>query len=256
FVGSSLVYTSILTRKLAHYHKAIAKNVEQKSVIETFTAKTDEVSEAIVQLENEDNRLRQLLGLKSWRSKIKLSKQGNGLDRVAEVSQDLLKKADQKLDERRASLSELKKWVGQVQARFANTPSVWPLNGRLVSRFGYRVSPWRGYHSGIDISGNYGSPVRVTANGVVSFAGWRKGYGKTVIVDHGFGKSSLYAHCSRLIVKVGQKVVKGEKICFVGNTGYSTGPHLHYEVRKAGRPVNPVSYLDLNILTASKNWRE
>ncbi|MBN2057753.1 MAG: peptidoglycan DD-metalloendopeptidase family protein [Candidatus Saganbacteria bacterium] len=251
-VGSSFVYSSILSRRLVHYHKAIAANRQQMKVIDDFSQETAKVHQAITELVQEDNELRKLLGLKNWRSKIKLSNKKE--ERSEQVTSDLVA-AEQKIAEKQESLSELKEWVSQVRLRYANTPSRWPLYGRIVSRFGYRIYPWRGFHTGLDISGLYGAPIRVTANGYVSFAGWRRGYGRTVVVNHGFGKSTLYAHCSRFTVQQGQQVSKGQVIAYVGNTGYTTGPHLHYEVRENNKPVNPVAYLDLNILTASKIWR-
>ena len=252
-VGSSVVYSSLLSRRLVHYYKAIAKNREQQQMINTFSQQTERVQQAISELIQKDNELRKLLGLKGWRSKIKLT---NSFQEKTERISENLKVADQKLVERKESLEELKAWVHTVRQRYASTPSQWPLYGNIVSRFGYRIYPWRGFHSGLDISGAYGTPIRVTANGVVSYVGWRSGYGRTVIVNHGYGVSTLYAHCSRYAVKTGQNVGKGQIICYVGNTGYTTGPHLHYEVRKWDRAVNPVAYLDLNILTASRAWRE
>lgn len=252
FVGSTFVYSSILSRRLIHYHKAIAANRQQMKVIDDFSQETARVHQAISELVQEDNELRKLLGLKSWRSKIRLSEGSE--EKSSKVSHDLAA-AGQKIEEKKESLAELKDWVSQVRLRYANTPSRWPLYGRIVSRFGYRVYPWRGFHTGLDISGLYGAPIRVTGNGYVSFAGWRRGYGRTVIVTHGFGKSTLYAHCSRFAVQQGQQVAKGQVVAYVGNTGYTTGPHLHYEVRDNNKPVNPVAYLDLNILTASKIWR-
>jgi len=253
FVGSSFIYSSILTRKLASYHRAIAKNVEQQKLIDSFAEKTNKFNDALVELEKEDNQLRKLLGLKNWKSKIHLTnKPGSTQLEKSEQIAGEFNAADQKINERRASLGDLKSWVGKIQARFANTPSIWPLNGHIVSAYGYRVYPWRGFHTGLDISGSYGSPIRVTADGVVKSVGWRTGYGKTVEVDHGFGKSTLYAHLSKYAVTRGQKVKKGELICYVGNTGYTTGPHLHYEVKTAGRAINPYRYLNLNILSASR----
>ena len=256
-VGSSFVYSAHLSRKLVNYSNAIAKNREQKAVINKFADKTEEVHQVISELVQEDNKLRKMLGMKNWKTKIKLSSKIEAQDPIEESEQivEELKQVDIKLAERKKSYDELKSWVNAVRNRYASTPSRWPINGRIVSRYGYRVYPWRGFHTGIDISGRYGAPVRATADGVVKFVGWRSGYGKTVILDHGRGVATLYAHNSRYSVKVGQEIKKGQVICSIGNTGYTTGPHLHYEVRKAGRRVNPVSYLDLNILTASKIWR-
>ncbi|HET6947938.1 MAG TPA: M23 family metallopeptidase [bacterium] len=117
---------------------------------------------------------------------------------------------------------------------------IWPARGRLTSRFGWRR--WR-HHDGIDIAAPYGSPVTAARDGVVVFAGWYHAYGKALIVDHGSGLQTLYGHNSRLLVRSGERVTKGQLIAKVGSTGRSTGPHLHFEVRINGRPVNPIKYL-------------
>lgn len=124
---------------------------------------------------------------------------------------------------------------------------VWPTVNRLItSPFGYRVHPiWgiRMFHSGIDISGSYGDNIYAVNSGRVIYAGWQSGYGKVIIIDHGNGMSTLYAHCSQLLVREGQEVKKGEIIGKVGSTGWSTGPHLHFEVRRNGTPINPLSMI-------------
>lgn len=252
--ASAVVYSAHLSRKLVYYSKTIAKNKQQQKIIASYAQKTEEVNRLIDQLVQEENNLRKMLGMKNWKSKIKLSSNIN-LPSVDQAKHNL-KMADAKLAERKQSFEELKGWVSTVRSRFASTPSRWPIYGRIVSRYGYRTYPWRGFHTGVDISGRYGAPVRVTASGVVKSVGWKTGYGKTVVVDHGYGNSTLYAHLSKYAVKRGDKVAKGQVICYIGNTGYTTGAHLHYEVKKAGKAVNPVSYLNLNILSASKIWRK
>ena len=255
-VGSSLAYSALLTRRLADYCQTLAKNQEQQAVIDNFAEETRKVNRALLELVQQENKLRKLLGLKGWNSRIRLATDFTRFkDKNAGISENL-KNADIELAERRRSLEELKGWVSTVRRRYSATPSRWPIIGRIVSRFGYRVYPWRGFHTGLDISGRYGSPIRSTADGTVAFVGWRQGYGRTVIIKHGYGISTLYAHLSKYAVKRGQRVSKGQIICYVGNTGYVTGPHLHYEVRKWDRAVNPVAYLDLNILTASRTWRQ
>lgn len=250
--ASSFIYSAHLSRKLVYYSNAVEKNKQQKLIIESFGQKTDQMHQAIDEIAQEDESLRKMLGLKNWKSKIKLS--SNIKTQEAGQINQSLKLVDQKLAERKKSYEELKEWVNTVRSRFASTPSRWPVYGQIVSRYGYRIYPWRGFHSGIDISGRYGTPIRVTADGVVKSVAWRSGYGKTVIVDHGHGVATLYAHLSKYDVKPGQKVYKGQVICYIGNTGYSTGPHLHYEVRRNDNPVSPTAYLDLNILSASKIW--
>lgn len=124
---------------------------------------------------------------------------------------------------------------GQLQRAFD-----WPLQGRISSPFGPR---WGRMHNGLDIAVPTGTQVRATADGRVSFAGWNGGYGILVIIDHGNGVETRYAHLSRLNVSAGQKVDRGQVIAFSGNTGVSTGPHLHYEIRYRNNPVNPQTYL-------------
>lgn len=123
----------------------------------------------------------------------------------------------------------------------------WPTVNRLItSYFGYRIHPiWRirMFHSGIDISGNYGDNIYAVNDGRVIYSGWQSGYGKVIIIDHGNNMSTLYAHCSSLLVKEGDTVKKGEIIGKIGSTGWSTGPHLHFEIRKNGTPINPLSVI-------------
>jgi murein DD-endopeptidase MepM/ murein hydrolase activator NlpD len=121
-----------------------------------------------------------------------------------------------------------------------------PSDAPLSSSFGWRVHPVLGYrrfHSGLDFAGNYGSTIRAADSGTVIFAGWYGGYGKAVIIDHGKGITTLYGHTSELYISEGQVVKRGMPIAAVGTTGLSTGPHLHFEVRKDGNPVDPASYL-------------
>lgn len=119
---------------------------------------------------------------------------------------------------------------------------IWPLRGPVTSRFGFRRHPLfrrHHFHTGVDIAAPRGTPVPAAHAGKVLFAGWYGGYGKLVIIDHGDGVSTLYGHLSRISVAPGQAVVRRQVIGLVGSTGYSTGPHLHYEIRRNGRPINP-----------------
>jgi murein DD-endopeptidase MepM/ murein hydrolase activator NlpD len=125
-------------------------------------------------------------------------------------------------------------------------PSIWPVEGLLMAGFGERTDPFSGegaLHTGIDISAPTGTPVRAAADGIVEFRGWSSGYGQMVVVDHGGGMETYYAHLSRISVVEGQEVRQGDHVGAVGSTGRSTGAHLHYEVRRGGAPVNPYHYL-------------
>jgi murein DD-endopeptidase MepM/ murein hydrolase activator NlpD len=121
----------------------------------------------------------------------------------------------------------------------------WPLNNKITSPFGWRIHPIYGrrmFHSGVDIRGSVGEPIKAAASGTVTYAGNRGGYGKVVIIKHARGYETRYGHCSKILVKVGDKVKKDQIIAKVGNTGISTGPHLHFEIRKFGKPLNPMKF--------------
>lgn len=122
------------------------------------------------------------------------------------------------------------------------TAFIWPLRGPLTSRFGFRIHPLFGrrqFHTGVDIAAPRGAPVRAAFDGTVLFAGWYGGYGKLVIIDHGQGLSTLYGHLDEILATPGQRVARTQVVGLVGSTGYTTGPHLHYEVRRNGRPIDP-----------------
>lgn len=125
-------------------------------------------------------------------------------------------------------------------------PSIWPTRGRFTSRFGYRVNPVTGrrsFHKGIDIANSKGTPIYAPADGTVIYAKWFSTYGRMVDIDHGNGLSTRFGHMSKIEVKEGQKVERGDLIGRMGNTGRSVASHLHYEVHKKGRPVNPMHYI-------------
>jgi murein DD-endopeptidase MepM/ murein hydrolase activator NlpD len=132
-------------------------------------------------------------------------------------------------------------------ATSSNVPSIWPVIGPLRSGVGMRTNPFGGssieYHKGQDIAAPTGTPVNATADGVVVIAGWVRGYGNGIYIDHGNGISTRYGHLSRIDVVVGQIIKQGQHLGLVGSTGRSTGPHLHYEVRINGEATNPLNYL-------------
>ncbi|ACL71093.1 M23 family metallopeptidase [Halothermothrix orenii] len=161
---------------------------------------------------------------------------------------DHLKK---ELPEEKKDYNKLEKSVKHYNALMAATPSIWPLadrgRGFITSEFGWRKDPAdnnrREFHDGLDIGVMYNTPVLATADGKVTFAGWMNGYGWVVKIYHGFGFETRYAHLNRIKVKKGQWVKRGQVIALSGNSGKSTGPHLHYEVRKNNIPQNPRNYI-------------
>lgn len=157
-------------------------------------------------------------------------------------------------EEERAS-RELEQTIREMQARLGESGQVmkwtgkfvWPVQARRISDlFGWRVHPiykTRRFHSGMDLAASTGTPVKAAADGRILLAGWVRGYGNTVIIDHGGGLSTLYGHNSSITTKAGKMVLQGDIICKVGSTGVSTGPHLHFEVRQDGTPQDPMLWL-------------
>ncbi len=132
-------------------------------------------------------------------------------------------------------------------ARLAATPSILPTQGWLTSAFSsmrsHPILHFARPHEGIDVTAPLGTPIEAPAAGVVREAGWEAGYGNTIVIDHGFGTETKFAHASKILVREGQRVTRGQRIALVGNTGLATGPHLHYEVHVDGRAVDPLRYV-------------
>lgn len=169
------------------------------------------------------------------------------LDRI-ENSIDLYEKAQEELEAKSREIeSQIRQYqttrIGRIwYARPFKGGLILPVRGRITSRFGYRVHPITHVyklHTGVDISVPIGTPVHAAADGVVIKAGWEGAYGYAVIIDHGGGVQTLYGHCSSLLCRAGQVMKRGQVIALSGSTGYSTGPHCHFEKRVNGSPVNP-----------------
>ncbi|OVE78406.1 hypothetical protein BVX98_00150 [bacterium F11] len=147
------------------------------------------------------------------------------------------------------SYEDLESWIQEQRAIYRATPRGWPAPGRISSPYGARTDPFtkkREYHYGIDITGPIGTPVRATGDGVIKISNWHSGYGKLIVIQHKFGYSTRYAHNGRLLVRVGDKVKRGQAIALLGNTGKSSGPHCHYEVWRYQKRHNPYAYLKGN----------
>jgi murein DD-endopeptidase MepM/ murein hydrolase activator NlpD len=146
-----------------------------------------------------------------------------------------------------SSFKEAADSLAYHSARLAATPSIMPTQGWLSSAFSsMRAHPilhTARPHEGIDVTAPMGSPIEAPAAGIVTDAGWESGYGNTVTIEHGFGIETKFAHASKLLVRTGQRVSRGQRIALVGNSGLATGPHLHYEVHVKGRPVDPLKYV-------------
>ena len=147
------------------------------------------------------------------------------------------------------SYEEILELAKKQETRMENIPAIQPVLNkdlkRMASGYGWRVDPVyhiRRFHEGMDFSAPVGTDIYATGNGTVTYSGWKQGYGQTIEIDHGFGYATRYAHCHKLFARVGKKVRRGDVIALVGNTGKSTGPHVHYEVHYNGKPVDPRNY--------------
>ncbi len=174
----------------------------------------------------------------------KLTEKFGGLDSL-DVLDELNRVLGQAKDQEK-ELAEISSFLENNRLRLSSIPSIWPVKGWISSNFGYRLSPFTGerrFHEGLDISAPRLTPILAPAEGVVTYRGERGGYGKVLVVDHGFNISTRYAHLSEFFVQVGDRIKRGQKLGSVGNTGRSTGPHLHYEVRVHNIPQNPLRFI-------------
>ncbi len=154
----------------------------------------------------------------------------------------------QEIERAVTEVNEIKDYLRAQKDLYQATPKGFPVSGPITSPYGMRENPFGGkaHHAGVDISAREGTSIKASADGIVSFAGWTQGSGYVVVLEHGCGYSTIYAHNKKNLVKVGQRVSRGETLAFVGSTGNSTGPHLHYEVLQKGRNVNPKNFLSRN----------
>lgn len=230
----------------------LRKNSEevQKNLEENFRM-LDEVKQAVgITPSSIDKSIEIKLASPEDSSPISLLKENTGpdmSDKISSIEYDFASLADKITIQKQLindSLEPIKSRLAYLMAK----PSIVPVTASITAGFGYRKNPFtsRGteFHKGIDFAASYGETVAATGNGIVIFSGWNAGYGRTVIISHGYGISTLYAHNSKLLVKQGDKVKKGQAITKAGNTGRSTGTHLHYEVKLNGKNVNPAKYFD------------
>jgi murein DD-endopeptidase MepM/ murein hydrolase activator NlpD len=171
----------------------------------------------------------------------------NEIDTLEELK-DQLALMDTMMTQQEESMNKLNTDVDQRLAYLQALPDAWPIQGRITSWFGWRANPYshrgREFHDGIDIASTYGSPIRTAGDGVVTYAGYKGSWGRLVVISHGYGYVSQYAHNSSILVKTGDRVKKGDVIARLGNTGRSTGPHVHFGVAKNGTWINPMDLIN------------
>jgi murein DD-endopeptidase MepM/ murein hydrolase activator NlpD len=226
------VYVISIGVKTLDYHV-------MKSKFSYFTKEFSELKSTTVSLKETSNELSKLLSLKSKDNIIKSAEMKD----TGSLDIESLKK---QINETIESVSAIKLFIAEQRDVYLSTPMGWPVQGEISSGFGLREHPISGEmirHTGIDIRAPVGSEVKATAAGIVSFSGWTNGSGYIVVLEHGHRFSTAYAHNTQNIVSVGQRVKKGEKIALSGSTGVTTGPHVHYEVWKDKKQIDPTSYL-------------
>lgn len=238
----------------------IQENKNLKAEYRVLEKQVDELQIVQVDLaQRDDNLYRAILGAEPIPLSVRMgaTRQISYYDSLArmtntQLAADLQRKVDileKELYVQARSYEELIELEKNQEVRMENIPAIQPVLNkdlkRIASGYGWRVDPVyhiQRFHEGMDFTASIGTHIYATGNGTVTHAGWRQGYGETVEIDHGFNYRTRYAHCSKLLVKEGQKVKRGDIIALVGNTGKSTGPHLHYEVHYQGRPIDPRNY--------------
>lgn len=218
-----------------------AKYYEMSQKVSYFSAQFLALHSTIASLENAEHEFRRLFSLKSKKNVL----EAVGLDDdKGSLDVELLKK---QASEAISSIAEIRHYVSNERNVYFATPVGRPVVGRVTSHFGKRADPLTGrpaFHSGVDISVSSGTPVKATANGIVSVSGYMPGNGYVVAIEHGRGFRTIYAHNSKNLAKVGQTVKRGQVIAMSGSTGRTTGPHLHYEVWKRGVQVSPMEFIE------------
>jgi murein DD-endopeptidase MepM/ murein hydrolase activator NlpD len=255
-LGSSIFLFLHLTSKLDDFRKISSLERENKILNEKLT----ELKEKIAHLEalmdtiyKKDLTLRTIVGLDYPPPEIKEMGIGGYIEEPPEPELRELKELDLDIERlirlaeyEKKSFAEIEDKLVTDKRRRDHTPSIMPVSGIFTSGFGRRRDPFTGrmtFHPGIDLAAPPGAPIYAPADGVVRRIRWDRGYGLVLEIDHGYGVATRYAHISKAAVKIGTRVKRGQIIAYVGNTGRSTGPHLHYEVLVYRKNVNPFKYI-------------
>jgi murein DD-endopeptidase MepM/ murein hydrolase activator NlpD len=251
------ILASDLSEQLCYQSEELS---HQRQNLQKYAADINHIKNKLAQLNDLERQIRIIANLEATDSQgavfgvggpfpedldasVELSQSHSSLIREINEQFELLEDVAQKQTE---SFPILMEKLEKHRNLLAATPSIWPAKGWLSSSFGHRGSPFtqrREFHKGIDVSAPRGTPVFATGSGTVTFSGRKGSLGNIVVIDHGHGLVTRYAHNQKLLKKKGETVKRGDKIALIGNTGRSTGPHVHYEVQLNGMPVNPLNYI-------------
>lgn len=258
FVAGAVIGMLVITGMAGSYTRMLTKTLQfnalrsEKEALKKNYSRLEKVAEVketqVASLSSLANEVSALYGLKS-EATLPLAAHDPAEERTA-------RSLDQLYELRQSAMTGVTELALGFGARRASSlhdwkvlaaaPQLWPVAGRILSSFGERNDPFNGegaFHRGVDIHGNYGQAIVAPADGVVEFADFRSGYGRTVMIDHGNNITTLFGHMSGFAVTAGQHVGKGDVIGYIGMSGRSTGPHVHYEVHINDTPVNPYKYL-------------
>ena len=227
-----LVYTASLTVQAVDYYRI-------KKQYTAMSRQYNEIESTVASLKQSESQFRKLFALDSRKEVLKNLPTDDG----GSIDVEALKK---QVTESMETVQGIKAYLARQHDVYQATPQGWPASGGISSGFGMREHPLYGgqrFHTGIDITLSSGTPLHATADGVVSFAGRNAGNGNIVVIEHGHGYSSVYAHNSKNVAHAGQTVKRGAIIAYSGSTGASTGPHVHYEVWKNGQSINPKPFI-------------
>lgn len=257
------LWAGFISGKHIDYLAVKADNKIMKARMLFFADQIKKSKEMLAQVKQNDDHIRSLLAMDSKRIIIE-NGLGSGGPTPIESSalsmllsgkidsidyQEISRQTFELLEEYKASMksySEVINHIAKQREMFRYTPSIWPCKGIISSPYGIRFHPifrTRFFHPAIDIANKRNTPIVATADGVVVFSGWMSGYGNVIAIEHGHKYRTVYAHLAKSLVKKGEFVTKGQEIAKMGNTGRSTGPHVHYELHLNKRPINPMKYL-------------
>jgi len=251
----SFLYSAYILARLGHYYTLQAENRIQAGQIKVFHQKTKELENGIREMEEREQELREILGLKKApvrKPQVSGNVSQSALPETVAKNLEYLKRY---VEDRKGELAEMYDMGLLVAQRFNYLPSENPVPGAVLSRYGFRVHPFTGkstMHAGVDIPIWEGCPIRAAADGYVVHSGWVNGFGYCVIIDHQNNYRTLYGHNQRNLVSRGDRIKKGQIIANAGSSGLSTGTHVHYQVEYKNSAINPETFLNLNIRTASR----
>jgi len=261
FIGCGIFMTYNyfqMREQVQEFGQIKGKNREQESYIISFSKSIKCLKRQMVDLQNSNTKLQILAGLQKPENNQQVFGIGGettsgicrfyreDLDKLVDQMRVDLEKLNIETVSQDDNLKELSYIMENRKSILDSTPSIFPTQGWITSGFGYRKSPFTGkreLHKGIDIAGRRGTPIVAPARGIVTYSGTNGGYGNVVEIKHGYGFSTLFAHNSVNLVKVGDRIERGDVISLLGDTGRSTAPHLHYEIKINKVNINPLNYI-------------